>query len=624
MIETLRAFAKSWVAMLLLSLLVISFAAWGITDMFSASVPSVAAKVGDEKIRTEDFNDAFRGQLERLGNISPSVARQLGLDQLVLRQMATTSALNQETERLGISAGDDLVRETITSSQTFTGPNGEFDPEIYNRLLAVNGLQRKEYEARIRQSLSQQQLMQSVAGVSTAPQSLAQMIWAAQNEQRSIAYVELTAAGLPAPEAPGDETLATFHSDNADMFTAPEYRSIRLLWLNAAALADPQTVTDDAARAAYEAQIDSYRTPEKRNLDRLIFDDMDQATEALARIRDGESFDKLVRERGFTASDVAMGYVTSASLDPALAEATFGETTSGVVGPVETAFGPALINIQGVMPASETPFEEVAQAIKQRLATQSAGRDLPEQANSVEDLRAAGATLAEVGDQEGLPVPTLTLSNAGLDPEGNPVDGLPPIPDFFAKVFAMEIGEEMDLTVLPDGSYYAVEVADITPAALQPLEQVRSDVLSAWTLNARREAAAAKAKDIEAQLAAGASLQDLAAAQELEVQELDTITRTIPQPQIGEQAQAKVFAAEEGAAFSSETREPGRYIIGVVRKILPADPETAREVIAQQADQMGAGLSEDLGYLFANATIDALGFESNPNAIDYVLGYSGR
>ncbi|MEO1291835.1 MAG: SurA N-terminal domain-containing protein [Pseudomonadota bacterium] len=622
MIESIRAFARSWVAKGLLALLVLSFAAFGITDVFTGNAPTVAAVVGEEEISTAQFDRQFRQEIARAGNIDVDTARSLGFDQIVLAQMAAQSALNQEAEAFGIDASDTQVAEAVRSEPSFQGPNGSFDPATYANVLRFSGMRQRDFEEDLRQDLARAQLLTAVAGTSAVPRGLIEAIWKVENETRDIAYVTLYSDSVADPGEPTQTQTENFHQDEAQRFTAPEYRKISLLVLDSTTVADPSTIDEDTLRTAYDNRIDDFRTPERRNIDRLIFNDTAAAEAALQRIRDGEAFVKIASERGFEASDVALGYVRADEIEEAIANAAFGVVLEGVVGPVETTFGPALVNIQGVIPAGETPFEEAREDLAATLAAEAARSELPDLANAIEDLRAAGATLEEVASKENLTLRTETLSATGLDLEGTAVSALPEAQDLLPRVFAMEIGEEMDLVPMRGGGYYAAEVMEITASQLRPLDTVREEVVDAWKARARRTALEADTRALMEEVNGGTALSEAAASRSLDVQEIAAMSRRDPVPGLGVAIQEPVFSAEAGVAVSAALEGGNQQIVAVVSAINQPDPADAAEELERLSELVGASVSQDLQGLFRTATVNDLGYETNPAAIDYALGYA--
>ena len=90
MLGAIRKRSGSILVKLLLGLLILSFGAWGISDVFRtrASDTSVA-RVGDREITPNQLGNDYRRELSRLqtvfgGNFDPQQARTMGLAEMVL------------------------------------------------------------------------------------------------------------------------------------------------------------------------------------------------------------------------------------------------------------------------------------------------------------------------------------------------------------------------------------------------------------------------------------------------------------------------------------------------------------------------------------------------------------
>ncbi len=90
----------------------------------------------------------------------------------------------------------------------------------------------------------------------------------------------------------------------------------------------------------------------------LVFGSTDEAEAAKTRLSADEiTFDALIEERGLSLADVDLGDVSKPELDAA-GEAVFSAEVGDVVGPIDTAIGPALFRVNGVLQAQETSYED--------------------------------------------------------------------------------------------------------------------------------------------------------------------------------------------------------------------------------------------------------------------------
>ena len=211
MLEFVRKAVKSWVAKILLGVLVASFAVFGIGDVFTSSLGSSVASVGNQKVSAERFLAAFNGEMrgasQRFGQpIDTQLARELGLDQQVLSRMAAEATLDQTMEDLSISAPDSAVADAIIRDPSFQAA-GQFDDAQYKYLIAQNGFSIEGYEEQTRRALARNQLTAALVAGATAPAGAAEALFAYQREKRRIDYIMLSITDHA--EEPGQADEAT-------------------------------------------------------------------------------------------------------------------------------------------------------------------------------------------------------------------------------------------------------------------------------------------------------------------------------------------------------------------------------------------------------------------------------
>ena len=102
----------------------------------------------------------------------------------------------------------------------------------------------------------------------------------------------------------------------------------------------------------------------------------------------------------------------------------------------------------------------------------------------MEDAIGAGANIESAAAKLGLELKSVPAIDArGHDAEGKPIEGLPANP-FVETAFTSGIDEAGVLTESEDGGFFILRVKSVTPAALQPLEDVKKQVASLEKANA--------------------------------------------------------------------------------------------------------------------------------------------
>ncbi|MEZ5684950.1 MAG: SurA N-terminal domain-containing protein [Paracoccaceae bacterium] len=607
----LRSHGKNMIVWVLLGMLVLGLGGFGVTN-FGGRIDSIGA-VGETEISTRDYARALQRQLTDVGAqtgrpLTLAEGRAMGLDQQVEALLFGEAALTEAARRIGISAGDAELHREITSAQAFQGMDGKFDREAYRLTLKQEGFTEAEFERRVRADIGRSVLQGAVASGIPAQVTPTEAYLGFIAETRDIAWAELTEADLAAPLAdPTEAELEAHHAANPEAFTRPETREITYVWLTPTMLLDQVELDEATLRAAYDARIDDFVQPEKRMVERLVYPSVEEAEAARAKYEAGASFADLAAERGLTLEDADLGEPTKADLGAA-GEAVFAMETPGVVGPIETDFGPALFQMNVIIASQETTFEEAREELRAEAGLERARRMLGEMTADLEDRLAGGATLEQMAGETAMELGQISLGGA----EEADIAGYEAFREAAAKVTAEDFPE---LGNLDDGGVFALRLDGVTPAALIPLAEAREAVAEDW-----RKTALAKAKTA----AAEALLADLGAGGDLGATGL-IVTETAGLPRGGFIADAPAGLADLAFAMKAPGEAQvvsagGRVALVQLRAIHAAD--LADEKVAQIRDvverQLSQALAADVLDYYARAVEAEAGLTLDTAAIGAV------
>lgn len=462
---------------IIMGLLFVGLVGFGASD-FGGSIRTVG-KVNGEEIEINDYGRELQQELRAISaetgqNFSIAQARALGVDGAVLSRLVSRALLDSETKSLGISVGDEAVRDQVTQLPAFRGVDGSFDRDAYAFTLESSGLTVAEFEEQVRQETARNILQGAVVGAIAAPEVYVDAIYGWARETRDITWALLGEDQLaePIPE-PSEEDLIAFHSENADQFTLGETKVITYAWLTPEMMLESIVIEDDALRSLYEERLDQYVLPERRLVERLVFRDEATAAEAKARIDAGEAeFEDLVEERGLALEDVDLGIVALEDLDDA-GDAVFALEGPGVTDPLPSSLGPALFRVNAVLIATEVTFEEAREELESEYAADRARRDIDAMLGVFDDLLAGGATLEELAGETEMELGT-------IDWRQDVTDGIAAYEGFRAAASIATREDFPELIELDEGGVVALRVDEVREPFLQPLSDVRPDVIAAW------------------------------------------------------------------------------------------------------------------------------------------------
>ncbi|HKG77638.1 MAG TPA: SurA N-terminal domain-containing protein [Beijerinckiaceae bacterium] len=604
MLQNINKIGRSWlgkvVVAILFGFLIVSFAIWGIGDIFRGSVSTTVARVGNTDISAEAFRTAYQNELQRLmrqtrQSITPDRARALGLDTQILSRLVSEAALDQKAKELGLAVSDQLVARTITQDPNFRGPNGQFDRAAFDDILRSNSLSEAAFVREQRGVVTRLQLADAIAGALPVPLAMRETIHRYGAERRSAAYVLLSPAAAGDIPAPTEEQLKTYFEEHKAAFRAPEYRAVNAVALGPETLAKPEQVSDADARQRYEQVKGSrYGTPERRTIQQIVFPNLEEAEATFKRIKDGATFEAIAAERNVDPKSLELGTFSRTELiDPAVANAAFSLAEGAVSGPVQGRFGPVLVRVTKIEPENVKPFEQVAAEVKREVALERARNTINEVHDAIEDLRAGAKPLAEIAKEKGLPLVSIpAIDRTGRDKAGNPVPNLPERDALLTAVFTSDVGVDKEPLRTRAGGYVWYDVTGIEPARDKAFEEVREAVAAQWRNEEVSRRLSDKARTLVERIDKGEPVEAVAAELGVPAQTATDLARNATQP-LSADVVARIFSTPVGKAASAPSGENGRAVFKVTAATVPPFVTSSREASAIE-ERLRVALSEDL------------------------------
>ena len=631
MLRGIHKATSTWVGKAIMAVvmggLIVSFAIWGIGDIFRGFGVNSVAKIGGTEITIAQFQQYYTDQLQqysrRLGKpISPDQARATGLDRQLLGQMVAETALDEQAGKLRLGLSDADIAQRITSDPNFRGVDGRFDRARFEQIIRQAGYSEGRYVAEQRNVMLRRQIAQSISGELPVPTTLLTAINQYQNEKRSVEYLALTSAQAGDIPAPTPDVLTKYFEDRKDLFRAPEYRKISILALTPAEIAKPDAVSDADAKAYYDQHKASYGTPERSELRQMVFPNEQEAAAAKEKLAKGMSFTDLAKERGLKDSDTDIGMVAKSDIiDPAVADAAFALKSGEVSAPVKGTFGTVLVEAGKIEPGTQKTYEEVASQIKREIAESHAKSEVGTLRDKIEDERAAGSTLAETAKKLGLKSVTFdAVDRAGRAPDGKPVTGLPRTPDVVNAAFASDVGVDTEALSMQGGGFLWYDVTGITRSRERTLDEVKDQVATRWRDDEVAKRLKAKTDEMLGKLKAGSTMAQLATENGLKVETATDLQRRKP----GGFVPAKLVEAafktpKDVPTITDGNTETERFVFRVTEvtdpKLDAASPEAKQLSATLQNSYADDIIGEYIGRLETD-----LGVSINEAAFNQVVG----
>ena len=600
MMNAMRNAISGVTAKILLGLLVVSFAVWGIGGAVQQGGANSVLTVGDTDVSLQDYAFAYSRAQARLAQQiqrrpTSKEMEMFGIDQGVLSQLVASAVLDNQGKRIGLGLSKDRLAERIASDPTFKDSSGNFSRSAFSSALANARITEQDYIRNQEEAAIRSQIVDAVSQGVKPPLAFDRAMGLYQGERRTVDYISLSPEPVDKIADPSEAVLTKYFEDHKDAYRAPEYRTISYAVLTPEALADRSAVTEAQVKSDYEKYKDRYSTPEKRRIQQIVFPDKAAAEAAKAKLDGGTSFADVAKEAGRSPADTDLGSVAKSAIpDSKIADAAFSLKSGETSGVVDGTFGPAILKVDDIVPGSTKPLSEVSGAIRQALALETAADTSSSAYNAFEDARAGGATFAEAAKTAAIPVKSVpAVSEKGIMQDGQPVADLPAQQDLLKGAFQAEPGfDNLPINYQSNG-YVFYDVANIDPAHDRTLDEIKDKVLGDWKLQEADRLLGEKVKLLQADLKAGKSMQDVSAKAGAKVQTAPSITRQTGAADLGQAGVTAAFSGGDGTIATSAGREPrSQLLIKVTEVAPPADPMA--NVAPNDRQQMAESFKNDL------------------------------
>lgn len=620
MLKLIRDNAKGVVAWIIIIIIIIPFALWGVNEYFSGGRDVVVAKIGDRDVSLSEYQNLYQRELAmrrqtaggRFSTDDPSIRRD------VIERLVNTEVVAQAVRDGGFRVPDARLGQRIHAMREFQD-GGRFDPVLYERLLRASGMSKSQFEEGLRQDLMMEQLIGGVSDTAfVTPRDLEALLRLLE-QRRRFAHLVLQASDYTDRVQVDEGRISQYYEENRGRYAVPERVSVQYLELSMADIATGVPVDEETLRRFYEERAPTLTVGEERHARHILIEvDQDagaeaveaaraRAEEVLAAIEAGEPFEQAAREHsddsGSARSGGDLGFFGRGAMVGPFEEAVFSMKPGEVRGPVQSPFGFHLIRLEEVRPGSLRSFEEMAPSLREEYRRTRAEERFFDLTERLADLTFEHSdTLAVAAEELGL-----ELKKAGpFSQDGG--EGIAAEGAFREAAFAadvLESGHNSPLVELGQNRVVVLRVADRHPASHLPLAEVRDGI----ERELHRGDAAAMAREdgerIIARVAEGAALEELAREYGATWHPTTTVRRD--DTQLDPAVLSAAFSMPRPAAGEPVTDGvelfSGDYAVLALYEVMDGVPEAVAE---DQRAAHGEAVAQFLGQRTVQDLIDSL------------------
>lgn len=600
---TIKKLMKSFLGTIVLLVIIVGMAAWGIEDIFRGNLGGSMVEAGSRTLSAETLDRRVENVLRNLNDTSEKplnkneAVDQGIVDQVFAIEVSKVAHLGYANQ-IGAIPPDEKIIEQLEGNSSFANPlTGEFDLNTYTQVLNQNRLSPGIYEEQIKDDISLEYIRSAATSAVTSPELLTALQASYFGETRELSYFMLAEDETITRPAPTEEELTAFYDENKGVFKRPERRAVDLLKLSNQDFISQVVVTDDEIQKIYDAtKAQRFSAPDTRTIETLTFTDREVARTAFGFLAGGRSADSITT---VISSSTQTGARETFSNELA-AEALFGQgrNVGALFGPVENVDGNWDIQqVTDIQSGEVYPLESVSEDIREELSRERAEVLFFEGLTSLDNAIGAGFSLDEIASELGVMVMSFEpVDGNGYTAKGIPMTGLIQAQDAFQSAFEYgqgELGDRFD----SDEAIYIAATRNIIPEITPELADIREEVTSYYLDVTTGDALRNRADEIESQVTSGSLT--LSAAAESADAVLENLTPpisrlTAEQSGLPNSALAGVFAAKEGDILMFPTRRGEQILMLQLDRINRPTTDTLGELETAAAASIAQSLEQDL------------------------------
>ncbi|HEX6829689.1 MAG TPA: SurA N-terminal domain-containing protein [Burkholderiales bacterium] len=602
-------------AKIILALLTIPFAFFGIDYYRRGASEDYVAKVGNYKISPQEYDQALRERQDQMRqalgrNFDPATMDNPEVRRGLLDELVNQHALIEHAGGVGLAVPDIEVARVIQQIDPFQ-KDGKFSKERYEAVLRNQGLTPLMFEQRLRRQILLQHLESALGPANFVSRASIERMIAIGEQQREFSQAPFLPDQFLGQVKVDPAAVKAYYEANKAEFEVPEQVRLEYLVLSPDVLAREMPVSAEEVAAHYREHEKDFGQPEERRASHILIASPKSAGDAerkaaQARAEDlarqakqsPDKFAELAKQHsqdpGSAANGGDLGYFARGAMVGPFEDAAFAMKLNEIRGPVESEFGYHVIRVTGIKPAKTVSLEEATPKVEQELRKQKAGKKFAEVAESFSNLVfEQGDSLKPAADQFKLqPQRSDWIRRRGAEP------AFPMNDKMLAAVFSDDVLKNKRNTeaieVAPN-TLVSARVLDYKPATVRSLEEVSAEIEKKLQRKQASELAVTAGKEALAKLQKG---EDAGVTWGVPL----ALSRQRPAG-LPDFALRPAFQADTSKlpAYIGVENPRGGYLVVRISKVIEAPPatEAQRRLYGDQLRQLLA--QEQLGAYLASA-----------------------
>ena len=213
MLHKIRKFSKTFLAKIVLVIMIIPFVLWGMGGVFNSGNTNSVGKINNKNLSTQDFMNFIR-----FSNIEPDIVRdnlENNILEELLSNLVSQKLLEMEVDYLGLVISESSLVKNIKQNPDFVDDNNKFSRIKYEKFLLSNNLSAAEFEMKLKNNELQKKLFYYIGGGINTPFFITNKEFKEEQNKIDIEYLNLNNAYIKKQNIT-DKNIKNFINENSE------------------------------------------------------------------------------------------------------------------------------------------------------------------------------------------------------------------------------------------------------------------------------------------------------------------------------------------------------------------------------------------------------------------------
>jgi len=518
------------------------------------------ARVGKEVVTSGEYKSLYQNYKKQISGSDASREQVKKLKYDLLNALIEQKLLFNLISELGLTVGEESIKNHIKNTKYFQNDKGEFDKNKFHETLNDLHMTEKEYIAKLEKVLPAMMFMTSLFKDNypvTFGERVDEQIYKSRYQTRVVDIVKITEDAVTNIPEPDDQALLDLYERNKSHFYYPEYRTAQYISLGQKYFEDQIKISDEEVDGIIEQQ----ELKDQRDVFNVMFSTKEEAETARRAFEEGKtSFEQIVGEFGKAKlEETRVNNITKDFLPEDVREKVFALKVGEVSEVLASSFGWHIIKVESAHQISDEDLVDLKKDMKSVLTNQKSFERVNDFINQVNYKIYNGSAIEEILSEYSLPIQTIgPVDASGKDQSGNNVGNSS---DLISFIFSREKDQKGYFKGVGD-AVVSVKIIDIVPPKLQSFEEGRALVVELWRSEFIKERMFKIGQEVAVQLREKTDLEEIQGMELVKGQQMHRNEQNYPFSFVEE-----IFNMKTTGSVTDPIQYNNEIIIGVLKEM---------------------------------------------------------